>query len=48
MKSTKLLPSAGVGLLAGVVASVLTGQWWLVAVGLILGAGAGRAADRKR
>ncbi|WP_433555569.1 hypothetical protein ACQPWY_24075 [Pseudonocardia xinjiangensis] len=31
----------GIGLIAGVVAAILTGQWWLVAVGLVLGAGVG-------
>jgi hypothetical protein len=39
------VPTAtGIGLIAGAVAGILTGQWWLVAVGLILGAGAGAAA----
>ena len=34
--------AAGTGLIAGVVASIITGQWWLVAVGLILGAAIAR------
>ncbi len=37
---------AGTGLLLGVVASAITGQWWLVGVGLVLGAGAARATSR--
>ncbi|WP_156934815.1 hypothetical protein [Pseudonocardia spinosispora] len=32
--------TAGTGLIIGVVASIVTGMWWLVAVGLALGAGA--------
>jgi len=33
--------ATGIGLIAGIVAGILTGQWWLVAVGLVLGAGVG-------
>lgn len=36
----------GVGLILGVVASAMTGQWWFVAVGLVLGAGIGNYFKR--
>ncbi|GAA2080735.1 hypothetical protein [Actinomadura alba] len=48
MGSKKFMLSAGTGLLLGVVASILTGQWWLLAVGLALGAGGGAGARSKQ
>jgi hypothetical protein len=36
------LTYAGTGLIAGVVASIITHQWWLVAVGLVIGAAIAR------
>lgn len=47
MDKKKFAFSAGAGLIVGAVASAVTGQWWLVAVGLVLGAGLERAAKRR-
>lgn len=46
-RQTALPGALAIGLLAGVVAAVLTGHWWLIGVGLVLGAGIG-AATRGR
>jgi hypothetical protein len=37
---------AGIWLLLGVVVSAMTGQWWFIGVGLVIGAGVGAIAAR--
>jgi hypothetical protein len=42
----KFVLTAGTGLTIGVVVAAVTGHWWLVGVGLVLGAGAGAITER--